>query len=78
MCQGTDARPGTCPDMRAMGPLITDMPMQLTIGSVRAKSAKSVALKNIMDAAFGGVGYAILQGTTLACMHTVAASACHA
>ncbi|CAK0739452.1 hypothetical protein CVIRNUC_001167 [Coccomyxa viridis] len=29
----------------------------LTIGSVRAKSAKSVALKNIMDAAFGGVGY---------------------
>ena len=30
--------------------------LQLTIGSVRAKSAKSVALKNIMDAAFGGVG----------------------
>jgi hypothetical protein len=30
--------------------------VQLTVGSVRAKSAKSVALKNIMDAAFGGVG----------------------
>ena len=31
--------------------------MQLTIGMVRTKSAKSVALKNIMDAAAGGVGY---------------------
>ena len=29
----------------------------LTAGCVRAKSAKSVCLKNIMDAAFGGVGY---------------------
>lgn len=34
----------------------TSCALQLTIGSVRAKSAKSVALKNIMDAAFGGVG----------------------
>ena len=41
--------------------LMIALPLQLTIGSVRAKSAKSVALKNIMDAAFGGVGYAILQ-----------------
>ena len=29
----------------------------LTVGCVRAKSARSVCLKNIMDAAFGGCGY---------------------
>ena len=45
--------------------LMLAMPLQLTIGSVRAKSA----LKNIMDAAFGGVGYAVLQKPFLACMH---------
>jgi Amt family ammonium transporter len=33
---------------------------QLTAGSVRAKSAKSVCLKNIMDAAFGGCAYFLL------------------
>ena len=61
-----------------MALLMIAMPLQLTIGSVRAKSAESVGLRNIMDAAFGGVGYAILQGIPLARMHTVAASARHA
>ena len=67
MCKIADARPGICADMRAMALLMVAMPLQLTIGSVRAKSAKSVALKNVMDAAFGGVGYAVLQGTS-SCM----------
>nr|AEJ07736.1 ammonium transporter 1.2 [Asterochloris sp. Armaleo 7/29/2003] len=31
----------------------------LTIGAVRAKSAKSVALKNVMDVCAGGIGYYI-------------------
>lgn len=34
--------------------------LQLTAGSVRAKSVKSVCLKNIMDAAFGGCAYYLL------------------
>lgn len=72
------AGPGTYPDMRATVTLMIAMPLQLTIGSVRAKSAKSVALKNIMDAAFGGVGYAVLQGIIYTCMHIIATSARHA
>lgn len=34
--------------------------MQLTAGSVRAKSAKSVCLKNVMDVMFGGAAYFLL------------------
>lgn len=34
--------------------------LQLTAGSVRAKSAKSVCIKNVMDVMFGGVAYYLL------------------
>jgi hypothetical protein len=34
--------------------------VQLTAGSVRAKSAKSVCLKNVMDVMFGGAAYFLL------------------
>ncbi|KAK9810023.1 hypothetical protein WJX72_003542 [[Myrmecia] bisecta] len=44
----------------------------LTIGCVQAKSARSVCLKNIMDAAFGAIGYylfgwAFAYGDKMAC-----------
>ena len=34
--------------------------VQLTAGSCRAKSAKSICLKNVMDVMFGGVAYYLL------------------
>jgi hypothetical protein len=61
------------PHAAASGYLVFSMQLGfalLTAGCVRAKSAKSVCLKNIMDAAFGGVGYFLFGEGAMHCLAT--------
>lgn len=48
----------------------------LTVGSVRARSARSVCVKNVADAVFGGVAYYLFGVIIMWCVFEIKTHTC--